>query len=135
MKRSEINTLRERVRAAKVGDRNLDLAIARLWPEEIDRPFTMTTNPQRGRRPPVPKFSSSTDAAVRLLQRRFPGCAWQVGEGPHPDNDQNVASARLMPSFAEVGYATDAWLATAALAIIDTMIIMILDQEKLSDAA
>lgn len=51
-------------------DREVDLLIGKLWPgPDGDKPFSMSVNQQRGRKPPVLAFTASVDAALSLCER------------------------------------------------------------------
>ena len=63
--------LLRKIESASGADRELDLALGRLWP--TPQPFSLSINQQRGGKPPVFAFTASIDAALSLVERVLPG--------------------------------------------------------------
>jgi hypothetical protein len=66
----ELKALRDRLRAASGGDRELDIAVGGLWPNP---PFNVSDKVFRNAKPVCPFFTASIDAALALCERKLPG--------------------------------------------------------------
>ena len=111
-----LSELLRKIESAGGADRELDLALGRLWP--TPQPFSLSINQQRGGKPPVFAFTASIDAALALVERVLPGCNGSIHFGePHRNPFAHLAPLRI-----DGRHPVDGAGANIALAVLATLL-------------
>ncbi len=78
---SDLAALIERVERLEGPDREVDLQIGAFWPEP--RPFDLSLLQMRGKKPTVPRFTASLEAALTFVEKVLPAAQWTVSNNKH----------------------------------------------------